>query len=171
LFTSCSFIPAANSTLQEAKVISFHISSDKTEYRRGEKALFSFIVANRGATPVYVARGFVCGKWTGFADFHVQNALGQNVENGGCDVVASPIPEDRLKQEITDSPAWLRLDPNEIYGEQRHFSLPSTKGSYRIVAELSPPQFSEQQRRLLASERILVLQARYVAPAVTIKVK
>lgn len=151
--------------------ILFQISTPKNTYRPGEKAVINFTMVNRGATPIYIARRFVCSKWTGFVDLRIQNSQGQNVENGGCDAFILPIPMDKIRQEVTDSRGWLRLDPYEMYGEEGEFELARKKGTYRLVADLLPPGFTKQQKEFLASEQIHVLQAHHVAPAVTITVK
>lgn len=130
-----------------------------------------FSVVNRGNDSIYLTRGFICGKWIGFVDFHILNSRGQDVINRGCDAYILPIPLNEVKQEVTESRGWLRLDPYEIYGEEAEFELPEKKGSYRLVAELIPPGFTIDQKQLLASEQIHVLQTRHVAPAVTIVVK
>jgi hypothetical protein len=151
--------------------ISLQISTLKTTYLPGERSLVSFTVTNQGAAPIYLSRSFICGTWTGHVDFRILNSQGQNVKNGGCAGSEFSIPLDKLKQEVTGSAGWLRLDPGEIYGQEGDFEAPVKKGSYRLVAELMPPGFSEQQKRVLASEQILVLQSHHVAPAVTITVK
>jgi hypothetical protein len=151
--------------------IYLQISTPKTTYRPGERSLVSFTVRNQGAAPIYLSRSFICGTWTGYVDFRILNSLGQNVKNGGCDGFVLPIPLDKVKKEVTESAGWLRLDPGEIYGQEADFEAPVKKGSYRLVAELMPPGFSEQQKQVLASDQILVLQSHHVAPAVTIIVK
>ena len=151
--------------------IYLQISTPKTTYRPGERSLVSFTVRNQGAAPIYLSRSFICGTSAGHVDFRILNSQGQNVKNGGCAGSEFSIPLDKLKQEVTGSAGWLRLDPGEIYGQEGDFEAPVKKGSYRLVAELLPPGFSEQQKQVLASEQIFVLQAHHVAPAVTITVK
>jgi hypothetical protein len=151
--------------------ISLHISTPKTIYRPGERSVVSFTVRNQGAAPIYLSRSFICGTRAGYVDFRILNSLGENVKNGGCAGSEFSVPLNKLKEEVTESRAWLRLDPGEIYGQEGDFEVPVKKGSYRLVAELIPPGFTEQQKQLLVSERIHVLQARHAAPAVTIIVK
>jgi hypothetical protein len=153
------------------EAISLQISTLKTTYRPGEKSLVSFTVRNQGAAPIYLSRSLICGTWTGYVDFRILNSQGQNVKNGGCAGSEFSIPLDKLKQEVTGSAGWLRLDPGEIYGREGDFEAPVKKGTYRLAAELMPPGFSEQQKQVLASEKVLVLQVRHIAPAVTIVVK
>jgi len=157
---------------QEKTEVAIHlqISPLKTTYRPGERSLVSITVRNQGAAPIYLSRNFICGTWTGYVDFRILNSQGQNVKNGGCAGSEFTIPLDRLKQEVTESPGWLRLDPGELYGQEGDFEAPAKKGTYRLVAELMPPRFSEQQKLLLTSEKILVLQTRHAAPAVSIVV-
>lgn len=171
-FCVMSLFPVRGMLQKKAEdAIYFQISTPKTKYRRGEKVIVSLTVVNRGAAPIYIAHGFICGKSSGYVEFRTLNSQGQNVENGGCAGSELSVPLDKLKEEVTESRAWLRLDPNEIYGEEEQLDLPPIKASYRLVAELMPPRFSEEQKRVLASEQIVVLQAHHMAPIVRIIVK
>ena len=108
-----------NSTSQDKadEDISFQISAPKMRYRPGERGLVIFIVKNQGTTPIYLSRSFICGTWTGYVDFRVLDSP-DHKKNGGCAVSELPIPMDKLKREVTESPGWLRLDPGEIYGQE-----------------------------------------------------
>ncbi|HZE24771.1 MAG TPA: hypothetical protein VE054_12290 [Blattabacteriaceae bacterium] len=171
-FCVMSLFPVRGMLQKKAEdAIYFQISTPKTKYRRGEKVIVSLTVVNRGAAPIYIAHGFVCGKLSGYVEFRILNSQGQNVENGGCAGSEFSVPLDRLKEEVTKSRAWLRLDPNEIYGEEEQLDLPRMNASYRLIAELMPPRFSEEQKRVLASEQIRVLSSRHSAPPLMIEIR
>src|SRR5258708_33046909 len=133
-------------------MVSLQISTDKAEYHRGESAIVRFTVTNNGNEAVYVHRHLgTCSRWTGHTELQFFDHRNQRVPRPGCDAFVMAIPENNLKEAVSNSRYWMLLLPGEIYGSREVIDLPSPKGAYRIEAELWPPGFSDREVQLLAS--------------------
>jgi hypothetical protein len=153
--------------------VSFQVRTDKTGYHAGENAILTLTLVNRGREPIYVShRGLgICGQWIGFVEVRLLDHQDKNTRTLGCDVFVTRISDENLKAVLNNGMSWVIVMPGEVYGSEEKIDLPSVTGSYRLVTELRPPSFSEDQMKLLELDRIRVLSSRHSAPPVMISIK
>jgi len=153
--------------------IAFQIVTDKQIYAPRASLHVKFIVTNTSEAPFYLSRGLgECSSQFGFAYFLIVDQYDHAVRNQGCAADTwPPLGQVDVIKELSDSRSWIKLNPGEIYGGESTFELPSKKGSYRLRAELMPPAFSDEQRRMLSQRGMRVLHSACPAPIVTITVK
>jgi len=152
--------------------ISFEIIAEQQAYKAGSYATMKLMIINRGSEAVFIGRDIGrCSKWSGHFEIQLLNKKGENVLRGGCDIAEQPIRDAELKNTLNDPGLWIRLLPNEIYGTEEHIALPSTRGVYRVRAELWPPGFPARQQELLKQQSLRVLQFQHQASPVEITVQ
>ena len=152
--------------------LELQIVTDKLEYDPGSRVVVKSILTNRSEASVYVVRNLSsCLRWEGYVDLQILDKQGQGVKKTGCITDRSPIKGFDILKELNDSNLWILLGPLEVYGTLEDFELPRKKGTYRIMAELVPPQFDANQKGTLSQHKMSFLQNRLSAPVVTITVK
>lgn len=160
-------VPAAREQNLELQIV-----TDKLEYGPGSRVVVKSIVTNRGEASVYVVRNLSsCVRWEGYVYLQILDKQGQGVKKTGCVTDRSPIKGFDIMKELNDANLWMLLGPLEVYGTMEGFELPRKKGTYRIKAELVPPQFDANQKGTLSQHKMSFLQNRLAAPVVTITVK
>jgi hypothetical protein len=151
--------------------LELRIVPDKMEYYPGSRIVVKSIVTNRSNATMYVARNLSsCLRWEGYIHFQILDKQNRNVQKTGCVTDRAGKGFD-IVHELSDARLWIALEPYEIYGTEEDFELPREKGTYRIHAELVPPQLDERQERTLSQHKISVLRIRRSAPVITITVK
>lgn len=174
LFALSLLFPKAGVTSDEGgDEIAFQIVSDQVEYRAGESATIRLILIDRASAPLHISRMGLgtCGKFSGYADLQLTDSEGRNLTMPGCDMTELPVPDDKIKERLMNSNAWVTLSRGEIYGSEVSIPLPSQEGRYRLTGKIHPPSFPGHQDELLKAEHINVLQSMHSANPVAILVK
>jgi len=152
--------------------IRYEIIAEQQVYKAGSYATLKLMVINRGSEAVFISRDIGrCSKWSGHSEIQLLNEKRENVLRGGCDVAEGPIRDADLKSALNDPGLWIRLLPNEIYGTEEHIALPSTRGFYQLRAELWPPGFPVEQKKLIQQQGLRVLQHSHVAPLLQMRIE
>ena len=152
--------------------ISYEILAEQQTYKAGSYATVELIIINHGSESIFISRDIGrCSKWSGHSEIQLLNGKNENLLRGGCDSAEGPIRDAELKNTLNDPDLWIRLLPNEIYGTEEHIALPSTRGIYHVRAELWPPGFPAEQKKLLQQQGLRVLQHSHVAPLLQIRIE
>jgi hypothetical protein len=152
--------------------ISYEIIAEQHVYKANSYATLKLMVTNRGSEPVFISRDIGrCSKWSGHSEIQLLNEKRENVLRGGCDDAEGPIRDADLKSTLNDPNSWIRLFPNEIYGTEEHITLPTVRGLYHLRAELWPPGFPAEQKKLLQQQGLRVLQHSHVAPLLQMRIE
>src|ERR1041385_1713069 len=158
LVTLAPVQPAKGSNVRDDG-IGYEIIAKSTVSKGDAYITLKLMIVNHSSEPVFISRGIGrCSKWSGHSQIQLLNERNENVLHSGCDVAELPIADADLKDTLHNSDLWIRLLPDEIYGEEEAIAIPNRRGSYRIRAELRPPGFPEQQKRLLKEQGIRVLE-------------
>lgn len=150
--------------------VAFQVVTDKTAYAPSSTLWVKFILTNTGKSPLYLSRNLSeCSSSQGSFFFLILDDKNQDVTGQGCSLDSWPPGED--VERLADPQLWIRLNQGEIFGREFAFDLPSKKGTYRLKAELTPTDFTDQQKEILSEKQIRVLEKRCPAPIVTITIR
>jgi hypothetical protein len=151
--------------------IDYKIVVPQLTYNAGATATVWLLIVNRGTLPIYISRHFVrCSNPSiEFVETKLLDKQGHQVDKEKQCAV-----EIYLKDPIAalaDTRFWIELRPGEAYGADADIGLPTKKGKYRLVSELFPPGFYEEQKEALANRQMRVLRSRHIADSVVINVR
>jgi len=151
--------------------VGFRIVADRLDYSPGAALHLTFLVTNRGPSPLYLFRNLTeCSSNRGFASVEVLDERNRNVGDAGCSVDYLPIRDGEIPEMMSDARSWVVLQPNDIYGREVTVFLPTKRGKYKIRAQLHPTPFSERQREILIQNHMNVLEYPILAQPISIRV-
>ncbi|MBZ5507017.1 MAG: hypothetical protein LAO78_16295 [Acidobacteriia bacterium] len=166
--------PACQNRAQTVKV-TFEVVPVKTVFHPNEPIVLRLVLTNRGESSVTVERfSRLCSSdFFVFVDLRILDANGQEAQQAGCAADFFPSQEflERVVSEVGKTDDWIKLDPNDLYGEETARTVKTRKGAYTIKAEFLPARIPEEDTEVLAQRGITVLPGKITAPIVKIVVR
>jgi hypothetical protein len=154
-----------------AEGVDFQILPDKLVYDLGTTMRIRFVVLNTGDSPLYLYRGLnECSSQMGSFFFLILDPNEKDARSEGCSAEFT-MQDMNVLTSLSDSSSWIVLGPEEMFGKQIGFPVPTKKGIYHLKAELKPPGFTDKQRETLLKKHIRILDTPCMAPEVVITVK
>lgn len=174
LMAGNSLTPAQQGSSQNARV-SFEVVPVKTVYRPNEPIVLRLVLTNRGEKPVTVEHfSSLCSSdFFAFVDLKILDARGRESHQAGCagDSFRNKEFLERTVADVGKTDHWIKLEPNDLYGEEEIHEVKARTGTYTIKAKFLPARFHEEERKALAQRGITVLSRKITAPTVMIIVR
>ncbi len=174
LMADNSLTPAQQEPSQNVRV-AFEVVPVKAVYRPNEPIVLRLVLTNRGENPVTVERfSSLCSSdFFAFVDLKILDARGRESQQAGCAEDFFPNKEflERTVAEVGKTDHWIKLEPNDLYGEEAIHEVKTRTGTYTIKAEFLPARFHEEERKALAQRGVTVLSRKITAPTMRIVVR